>query len=81
METPVINNKILSGRVVSTKMDKTVVVAVDRFVKHPKYGKYSRVTKKFKAHDPENRCQPGEQVSIKACRPWSKDKSFIVIYQ
>ncbi|OJI08212.1 MAG: 30S ribosomal protein S17 [Candidatus Vogelbacteria bacterium CG22_combo_CG10-13_8_21_14_all_37_9] len=71
--------KILKGIVVSDKMDKTVVVAVSRFVKHPKYDKYLKRDKRYKAHDPENRFKIGDQVEIRSCRPLSKDKSFEVI--
>ena len=73
------SGKILKGTVVSTKMDKTVVVSVDRFIKHPKYGKYFRRSKKYKAHDENNTCVMGEKVEIKETRPISKDKSFIVV--
>ncbi len=59
-------------------MDKTVVVTVARFVKHPKYGKYYKVNKKYKAHDPENKHKVGDQVEIISSRPMSKDKKFIV---
>ena len=72
-------NKIFKGVVVSDKMDKTVVVSVTRFVKHPKYHKYLKITKKFKAHDEENASKVGEKVSIKETRPISKDKRFVVV--
>ncbi len=71
--------KKLRGRVVSDKMDKTIVVLVDRFVKHPKYGKYQKVSKKYKAHDADNKCKIGDAVTIEECKPFSKDKSFRVI--
>jgi small subunit ribosomal protein S17 len=70
--------KTLRGTVVSTAMDKTVVVMVGRFVKHPKYRKYYKVTKKYKAHDEANEYRAGDVVAITACRPLSKTKSFIV---
>ncbi len=73
------NNKILNGVVVSDKMDKTVVVAVTRFVKHPKYKKFLKITKKFKAHDEDNSTKTGDQVSLRQTRPLSKDKRFEVI--
>jgi len=75
------NNKgnILKGTVVSDKMDKTVVVSVSRFVKHPKYGKYYKVSKKYKAHDEENKYKVGDEVTIVETRPISKDKKFKVI--
>lgn len=73
------NHKTLKGVVVSDKMDKTVVVAVTRFVKHPMYGKYYQVTKKYKAHDPENKHKVGDKVEIAPTRPISKDKNFKVV--
>ena len=74
-----ISRKILSGVVVSDKMDKTVVVKVSRFVKHKKYGKYYKVSKKYKAHDPENKYKTGDKVSIVETRPISKEKKFKVL--
>lgn len=75
------NNKILKGIVVSDKMDKTVVVSVTRFVKHPKYQKYLKITKKFKAHDENNTTHVGDTVSLRQTRPLSKDKRFEVIIE
>lgn len=72
-------NKILKGVVVSNKMDKTVVVAVTRFVKHPKYKKYLKITKKYKAHDEANTATVGAQVAIIETRPISKDKHFALV--
>jgi small subunit ribosomal protein S17 len=66
------------GRVVSNAMDKSVVVAVDRLVKHPLYKKTLRRTSKFMAHDAENVCGVGDQVRIEECRPLSKRKRWIV---
>jgi small subunit ribosomal protein S17 len=76
-----IENKgnILKGVVVSDKMDKTVVVSVSRFVKHPLYGKFYKVSKKYKAHDEDNACKIGDQVEILETRPISRDKHFKVI--
>ena len=71
--------KILKGVVVSDKMDKTVVVSVSRFVKHPLYGKFYKVSKKYKAHDEENVYKTGDKVEIVETRPISKDKKFKVI--
>lgn len=71
--------KILTGVVVSDKMDKTVVVDVARMFKHPKYGKYIRRSKKYKAHDPDNRFKVGDKVTIKEIRPISKDKTYEVV--
>ena len=73
------NQKVLKGIVVSDKMAKTVVVAVDRFIKHPKYGKYVTTTKRYKAHDEKNAFKVGDKVSIREIRPMSKDKTFEVI--
>ncbi|MFA7285826.1 MAG: 30S ribosomal protein S17 [Candidatus Paceibacterota bacterium] len=70
---------MLAGVVVSNKMDKTVVVSVSRFIKHPKYGKFYKVSKKYKAHDEENKYQIGDNVSLKEVKPISKDKKFIVV--
>lgn len=66
------------GRVVSNKMDKTVVVAVEGLVRHPLYGKIIKRTKKFKAHDEANACQIGDKVVIVETRPLSKDKRWRV---
>lgn len=73
------NKKTLSGTVVSDKMMKTVTVSVERFTKHPKYGKYLKINKKYKAHDEAGVYKTGDKVIIEECRPLSKDKSFIVI--
>ncbi|MFH1608904.1 MAG: 30S ribosomal protein S17 [Patescibacteria group bacterium] len=69
----------LRGVVVSDKMDKTVVVSVSRFVKHPKYGKYYNISKKYKAHDEVNKYKTGDKVEIIETKPISKDKRFKVI--
>ena len=76
-----IKNKgnILKGVVVSDKMEKTVVVSVSRFVKHPLYRKFYKVSKKYKAHDEENKYKIGDKVEIVETRPISKDKRFAVI--
>jgi small subunit ribosomal protein S17 len=71
--------KVLSGVVVSDKMDKTVVVLVTRYVKHQKYQKYMKRSKRFKAHDAENKHKVGDKVEIRETKPVSKDKSFAVI--
>lgn len=70
--------KVLRGVVVSDKMDKTVVVKVDRYVKHPKYQKYYTVSKKYKAHDEANEKKIGDKVEIVETKPISKDKTFRV---
>lgn len=66
------------GTVISNKMDKTVVVAVENRSPHPKYGKIVVKTKKFKAHDQDNRCLEGDRVRIQETRPLSKTKRWIV---
>ena len=65
-----------SGTVVSTKMDKTITVLVERRIKHPLYGKYIKRSKKIHAHDEENQCQEGDLVTIEETRPISKTKSW-----
>ncbi|WP_267384665.1 30S ribosomal protein S17 [Cyanobacterium sp. uoEpiScrs1] len=66
------------GVVVSDKMDKTVVVAVENRSPHPKYRKIVVKTNKFKAHDQENQCQEGDRVRIRETRPLSKTKRWVV---
>lgn len=68
--------KVREGIVVSDKMDKTVVVAVERLKRHPLYGRVQRVTKRFKAHDENNECHVGDRVRIMETRPLSKDKNW-----
>ena len=70
--------KALVGTVVSDKMNKTVVVSVQRVTKHPLYGKIIKLNKKYKAHDENNVVNAGDTVRIRECRPISKDKSFYV---
>lgn len=70
--------KVRAGRVVSDKMDKTVVVAVESRIRHPLYGRIIRRTKKFKAHDETNTAHVGDLVEIMECRPLSKDKRWRV---
>lgn len=71
--------KKLKGIVVSDKMDKTAVVFVTRYKKHPKYKKYIKRSKKYKVHDEKNEYKKGDKVIIQECRPISKDKHFKVI--
>ncbi len=71
--------KVRVGTVVSNKMDKTVVVAVERLVEHPLYGRRLKRTKKFVAHDEENRCQEGDRVRIAETRPLSRTKRWRVV--
>ena len=73
------NKKKLTGTIVSDKMVKTVTVLVERFVKHPKYGKFMKISKKYKAHDESNTYHEGDKVVIEECRPISKDKTFTVV--
>lgn len=73
------HRKRFVGVVVSDKMDKTVTVKVERLIEHPKYHKYVKRYKKFKAHDPQNRCQEGDRVLIEETRPLSKTKRWRVV--
>ena len=66
------------GKIVSDKMDKTVVVAVESRIRHPLYGRIVRRTKRYKAHDEANDFHTGDTVEITECRPLSKDKSWRV---
>ena len=67
------------GIVVSDKMDKTIVVAIEDSVKHPLYGKVVKRTVKFKAHDEENQCGIGDRVEIMETRPLSRDKRWRLV--
>jgi len=67
------------GKVVSDKMDKTIVVAIEDHVKHPLYGKIVKKTVKFKAHDEKNECGIGDTVKIMETRPLSKDKRWRLV--
>lgn len=71
--------KRLAGVVVSDKMKDTAVVLVSRYVKHPKYGKYVTLRKRFKAHDAGNAHKEGEKVTIEETRPISKEKRFRIV--
>jgi small subunit ribosomal protein S17 len=70
--------RVLVGVVTSDKMDKTVVVTVQRVTRHPLYGKVIKLNKKYKAHDESNAAKIGDRVRIRECRPLSKDKHFFV---
>jgi small subunit ribosomal protein S17 len=70
--------KTLVGTVTSDKMDKTVVVTIERVTRHPLYGKVMKVSKKYKAHDENNEAKMGDTVRICECRPISKDKNYFV---
>lgn len=73
------NGRIFRGTVVSTKMKDTVVVSVERYVKHPKYKKYIRRSQRFLVHDRGNTAAEGDKVSIKEARPVSKRKRFEIV--
>jgi small subunit ribosomal protein S17 len=73
------NRKSLVGKVVSDKMDKTIVVLVETYKKHPLYGKRVKYSKKYKAHDETNSAQIGDKVLIMETRPLSKDKRFRLV--
>ncbi len=73
------NRKIRIGLVVSDKMDKTIVVSVERLIKHTFYKKYLKRSKNFKAHDEENTCRIGDKVKIMETRPLSKTKRWRVV--
>lgn len=71
--------RTLQGRVVSDKMEKSIVVAIERFVKHPIYGKFIKRTTKLHVHDENNECGIGDVVEIRECRPLSKTKSWTLV--
>jgi len=71
--------RVMQGVVVSDKMDKTVTVKVERRVMHPLYKKFIRRSKKYSAHDENNTCKVGNVVSIRECRPISKNKRWEVL--
>ncbi|WP_375056874.1 30S ribosomal protein S17 [Zobellella sp. DQSA1] len=71
--------RTLQGLVVSDKMDKSITVAINRFVKHPIYGKYIKRTTKLHVHDENNECKAGDVVTIRECRPLSKTKSWTLV--
>lgn len=73
-----IARKTLSGTVISTAMDKTIVVSIESLKKHPRYGKYVKNAVKYKAHDEKNDCNVHDKVKIVECRPLSKDKCWRV---
>ncbi|MBD3585540.1 30S ribosomal protein S17 [Salinimonas sp. HHU 13199] len=73
------NTRTVQGRVVSNKMDKTITVMVERFVKHPIYGKFIRRSTKLHAHDESNTANQGDIVTIRECRPLSKNKTWTLV--
>jgi small subunit ribosomal protein S17 len=72
------NRRKMTGIVVRDKMDKTVVIEVEKFLKHPKYHKYLKTKKRYKAHDEKNQCHVGDKVLIMESRPLSKEKRWVV---
>ena len=77
--TTTANGRVLRGTVVSTKMTDTITVIVDRYVKHPKYKKFQRLSKKFLVHDAGNTAKEGQIVDIRETRPLSKRKHFELV--
>lgn len=73
-----VKGKRLTGVVISSKMKDTIVVSVSRYVKHPKYQKFIKRSKKFHVHDPGNTTEVGSKVTIREVRPISKTKNFVV---
>jgi len=73
------NRKTRIGKVVSDKMDKTIVVAIETLVRHPLYGKSVKRTTKFKAHDENNECRVGDRVKIMETRPLSREKRWRLV--
>jgi len=73
------NKRRFIGVVVSDKMSKTRVIEITRFKKHPRYLKYYRITKRFKAHDEENQYKVGDRVVIEETRPLSKEKRWRIV--
>ena len=76
MSTEALKSKTVTGTVISSKMDKTISVCIQRTVKHPLYGKYIRRSTKIMAHDEVNECNEGDVVIIESSRPLSKNKSW-----
>ena len=74
-----VSGRTIVGKVVSNKMDKTIVVLVERKVKHPLYGKFMRRFSKMYAHDADNTCNIGDLVQIRECRPLSKTKTWKLV--
>jgi len=70
--------RTVTGKVVSSKMDKTITVMIERKVKHPVYGKYIKRSTKVHAHDANNECNQGDIVTVVACRPLSKSKKWML---
>lgn len=79
MSTNESNARVMVGKVVSDKMDKTIVVMIERSVKHPKYGKIIKRRTKLHAHDENQVCKIGNMVKIRESRPLSKTKSWVLV--
>jgi small subunit ribosomal protein S17 len=79
MSTSESNARILVGKVVSDKMDKTIVVMIERTVKHPKYGKIMKRRTKIHAHDENQVCKIGNTVKVRESRPLSKTKTWVLV--
>lgn len=79
MSEETVVERSLMGRVISDKMDKTIVVLMERQMKHPLYGKYIKRSKKYHVHDENNECKPGDTVTFKECRPLSKSKHWTLL--
>ncbi|MDN5861828.1 MAG: 30S ribosomal protein S17 [Salinisphaera sp.] len=75
-ESPTKRERVLSGRVLSDRMDKSITVLVERRIRHPLYGKYIRRSTKILAHDEDNQAKAGDWVEIVECRPLSRRKSW-----
>jgi small subunit ribosomal protein S17 len=73
------SNRMLTGRVLSNAMDRTITVLIERRVKHPLYGKFMRRSTKIHAHDDTNECNKGDLVRVEQCRPLSKTKSWRLV--
>ncbi|MBP1152945.1 MULTISPECIES: 30S ribosomal protein S17 [Methylocaldum] len=78
MSETVKTSRTITGRVISSKMDKTITVLVERLVSHPVYGKFVRRTSKVLAHDENNECHEGDVVVVSSCRPLSKKKVWML---
>ena len=74
----VTTGRTVTGTVISDKGDKTITIRVERQVKHPIYGKYIRRSSKLRAHDENNECNVGDLVTVRASRPYSKSKAFVL---
>jgi len=79
--TSTVQRKTFRGVVVSNKMTNSAVVAVSRYVKHAKYKKYQKKTARFIVHNPGNKAQEGDKVTIRSTRPMSKNKHFEIVFE